>query len=154
MANTETTPVVAARLQELRTKNGLTIQEMAEKCDLPKRSLENYMNMKKPQKPGLEALVSIADAFTVSLDWLTGRTRDSSAFQTTRNDYAMACQQTVDMILEDMGVSEKERIGLAATSMLRFLETVALFESTAKSCGASRDKNFKDVVAIIKQDKS
>lgn len=55
--NTKPTDV-AGRLRLLQAKNALTIQAMADRCGLPKCSLKNDMNLKNPQRPGLDALVA------------------------------------------------------------------------------------------------
>ena len=68
MADAMKSTDVAERLRALQTERGLTIQEMAKKCGLPKRSLENYMNLKASQRPGVDALISIADGMNVSID--------------------------------------------------------------------------------------
>ncbi|MDK8873930.1 helix-turn-helix transcriptional regulator [Paracoccus sp. SSJ] len=90
---------VAERLRVLQTKHKLTIQEMAERCGLPKRSLENYMNLKSPQRPGLDALIGIADGFDVSIDWLVGRSDPAETGEFGREDYAIFCQSTVVHLL-------------------------------------------------------
>lgn len=89
---------VAFRLRQLQAKHGLTIQEMADRCGLPKRSLENYMKQKDAQRPGLEALIGIADGMNVSIDWIVGRSEDHVP-EFTREDYAVFCQSTVLHVL-------------------------------------------------------
>lgn len=90
---------VAERLRLLQLQRGLTIQQMAVQSGLPKRSLENYMNLKAPQRPGVDALLKIADGFGVSLDWLVGRNSPQGADTLGREDYALLCQQAVSRLL-------------------------------------------------------
>lgn len=90
---------VAERLRALQAKLGLTIQQMADRCGLPKRSLENYMNLRSPQRPGLDALAGIADGFNVSIDWLVGRSALKDTGEFTKEDYAFFCQSTVLRVL-------------------------------------------------------
>lgn len=90
---------VAARLRQLQAKHNLTIQEMADRCGMPKRSLENYMKLKEPQRPGVDALIGIADGMGVSIDWIVGRSDLSSTSDFTVDDYAFLCQSTVLHVL-------------------------------------------------------
>lgn len=63
-------------LEQLRDANQWSIAEMARRADLPKRSMENYF---KGHKPGLDALVSMAKGFGVTVDFLTGHGAPSGA---------------------------------------------------------------------------
>ena len=59
------------RMKELRTERGLKQREMAEICGLKVRSYQQYeYDENYPTVPGL---VSLADYFGVSLDYLMGR---------------------------------------------------------------------------------
>ena len=90
---------VAGRLRQLQAKHGITLQEMADRCGLPKRSLENYMKLKEPQRPGVDALIGIADGLNVSIDWIVGRSEDIGIPEFAREDYAVFCQSAVLHIL-------------------------------------------------------
>jgi len=131
---------VAQRLRHLQAKHGQTIQEMAQRCGLPKRSLENYMNLKGPQRPGLDALISIADGYCVSVDWLVGRDGEAEKPEFTKEDYAVFCHGVVLCLLHDLIGAEAKEGGaidpttmtvmgldmsqLAAVTMLQFLGVV------------------------------
>ena len=93
---------VAQKLRSLQSHYGLTLQEMADRCALPKRSLENYMRLKKPQRPGLDALRSIADGLKVSIDWLLGRIDERFAPEFTTEDYALFCHSVVLRLLDEV----------------------------------------------------
>lgn len=99
--------VVPERLRSLQARHRLTIQEMADRCALPKRSLENYMRSKDPQKPGLDALIAISDGFNVSLDWIIGRSNDGPEKPLEPRDYAICCY-TVVLALLDRLIREQE----------------------------------------------
>ncbi|MBE2277407.1 MAG: helix-turn-helix transcriptional regulator [Rhodobacteraceae bacterium] len=99
MADAVKSTDVAERLRALQTERGLTIHEMAERCGLPKRSLENYMNLKDPQRPGVDALIGIADGMSVSIDWLVGRGDDLTRGEFSKEDYAVFCQSAVLHVL-------------------------------------------------------
>jgi transcriptional regulator with XRE-family HTH domain len=60
----------AARLRFLRDSRSLSVQEMADATDVPKRTLEKYMLRDNASLPGLEALVKISSGLGVSLDFL------------------------------------------------------------------------------------
>lgn len=59
------------RLLELRTQSHMTQQQVA---DTIRVTLRQYQRLEKgEQKPGFDNLISLADCFQVSLDYLTGR---------------------------------------------------------------------------------
>lgn len=95
MSNSPKATDVAERLRMLQEQHRLTIQEMADRIGLPKRSLENYMNLKTPQRPGVDALIAIADGFNVSLDWLVGRSGPKDTGEFSVEDYAAFCQSAI-----------------------------------------------------------
>ena len=59
------------RIKELRTKNGLTQKQLAKESGLSERSVQNYELGERI--PTLQAAISLADYFDVSLDYLVGR---------------------------------------------------------------------------------
>jgi transcriptional regulator with XRE-family HTH domain len=99
MSNYAVSGDIAGRLRLLQTKHGLTLQEMADRCGLPKRSLENYMKPKDAQRPGVDALLGIADGLKVSIDWIVGRSDEPSSPAFGREDYAVFCQSAVLHVL-------------------------------------------------------
>lgn len=153
MADIEVPSELVNRLHEVRISRGLTIQQMAERCGIPKSSLESYMKLSGAKRPGVDALTSIADAMDVSIDWLVGRAVDSFPPQLSQREYALACFAVVSGLInwlrakqsdspapvihkEDIaGVPDAE---LAADTMLAFLERLTLFKDTANSTGDDR----------------
>ena len=136
---------VATRLRQRQAELQLTVSAMAERCGLPKRSLENYMSLTNPQRPGLAALVAIADGLDVSVDWLIGRAADSMLRNMSRKALTLVCFNAVLR-----AVAERLRTGnfeqnyqIAAAAMLEFYdemeqrnsdsETSAKFNSGAAS---------------------
>lgn len=134
---------VAERLRQLQAASGMTIQVMAERCGLPKRSLENYMNLKDPQHPGLDALLAVADGLGVSIDWLVGRSEEKDSSSFTKEDFALWCHSTVLGVLvrvldaakadptgavdpEKGQIMGQELHNIAALAMLDFLRIVDL----------------------------
>lgn len=73
MIDNANAPDLALRLQQARRDRGMTMKELADACDIPKSTLESYMRSVDPKKPGLEAILKIADGLGVSVDWLVGR---------------------------------------------------------------------------------
>lgn len=60
----------AARLRELRDRQGWTVAEMSYRTDIPKRTLDKYLLREGSSLPGFEALLALSKGLGVSLDWL------------------------------------------------------------------------------------
>ncbi len=153
MADNEQPSVVVQRLHSLRVQRGLTIQKMAEECDLPKISLESYMKMEGARRPGLDALLAIGEGMDVSIDWLLGRSVYSFPATVAEKDYAMACFSVVSGLINWLrekqsergeAVFEREAIAgipdaeVAANSMLLFVERMEVFGNNQGDVGLSR----------------
>lgn len=69
----------STRLKELRRKKKITQKQMAELFDLTERGYQNYELGKST--PNVALLVSIAEYFDVSIDYLLGRTSDPIVHQ-------------------------------------------------------------------------
>lgn len=156
------------RLHRLRISRGLTIQQMAEKCGVPKSSLESYMKMSGAKRPGIDALIAIADGMDVSIDWLVGRAVDGHSHQLSQKDYAIACfsvvtslidwmkkQQTRSNkpIIENNSIAGFDESEVAAKSMLIFVERMRLFHDTAHSVGGKRRDLYDSLDALLAQEK-
>lgn len=94
--------VLVQRLHILAVQRGLTIKEMAQKSSVPKSSLEGYMRLKDAKRPGIDALVSIADAMGVSIDWLVGRSEGREVGEGERRRIALGMFQLVLEMLRDI----------------------------------------------------
>ncbi|MDN5787117.1 helix-turn-helix domain-containing protein [Pseudorhodobacter sp.] len=153
MADSEQTSEVVRRLHSLRVQRGYTIQQMAQVCSIPKSSLESYMRFEGARKPGLDALLSIANGMDVSLDWLVGRSVYSFPATVTEKDYALACFSVVSDLINWLCKEQKKQttpiVGdatiagitdaeVAAKSMLLFVERVELFRNNQGDVGLSR----------------
>ena len=99
MVDIEAPSELVNRLHGLRISRGLTIQLMAEKCGIPKSSLESYMKLSGAKRPGVDALTAIADAMDVSIDWLVGRAVDSFPPKLSQREYALACFAVVSGLI-------------------------------------------------------
>ncbi len=60
----------AARLRELRDRQGWTVAEMSYRTNIPKRTLDKYLLRDGSSLPGFEALLALSKGLGVSLDWL------------------------------------------------------------------------------------
>lgn len=60
----------AERLHSLKAERDLTVREMAERCGLGKKRMENYLSRHAPTQPGLDALAAIAVGLQVAPNWL------------------------------------------------------------------------------------
>ncbi|MEZ2660821.1 helix-turn-helix domain-containing protein [Aneurinibacillus aneurinilyticus] len=65
------------RLKELRSKKGLTQEQLAISLDIPESTIRRYESV-DDSMPRRERLEKIADFFDVQTDYLTGRTNDPS----------------------------------------------------------------------------
>lgn len=153
MADNEQPSIVVERLYLLRLRRGLTTQQMAEKCGLPKSSLESYMKSEGARRPGLDALIAIGDGMDVSIDWLVGRSVHSFPASAAEKDYAMACFSVVSGLLNWLRQRQSERIEpivemdaiagvpdaeVAAKAMLLFVERMDIFRNNQGDVGAQR----------------
>lgn len=59
------------RIIELAEKNNMTANKLLVECKLPSNAMSYWKQGIK--KPGLDALIKIADYFNISLDYLVGR---------------------------------------------------------------------------------
>ena len=102
MDDTGQPDVLVQRLHSLAVKHGLTIKEMALKCGIPKSSLEGYMRLKDAKRPGIDAIVAIADAMAVSTDWLCGRSELLQLGEEERKRLAIGIFQQILSLLRDI----------------------------------------------------
>ena len=61
----------ADRIVDLRKKQGLTQKQLATDVSLSEVGIQNYEGRRR--KPNFDVLISLADFFNVSLDYLVGR---------------------------------------------------------------------------------
>ena len=62
------------RLIEIRRANNLTQKQLAAAVGLSEIGIQNYEGGRR--KPAFDVLISLADYFDVSLDYLVGRSND------------------------------------------------------------------------------
>jgi len=59
------------RLKELRLSSNLTQKQLSEKVKISERGIQAYELGEK--KPGMDVLITLADYFNISMDYLVGR---------------------------------------------------------------------------------
>lgn len=142
MDDTSEPDILVQRLHQLAVRNGITVKEMAEKCGVPKSSLEGYMRLRGAKRPGVDAVIAIADAMNVSIDWLVGRSDSKEIGEAERRRIGMAMYKLVVDILKDIDraqdsteepivaggkIGNREIGDYAVRVMLHFMATENLF---------------------------
>ena len=69
----------AQRLRELRKERGLTSEGLAINVQLTKQAISQFENC--ANYPHINSLVSLADYFDISLDYLVGRSNDPKRYR-------------------------------------------------------------------------
>lgn len=111
----------ASVFKELRTKSGLTQQDMADKLQISRSSIGMYESGER--EPSFELLESIADFFNVDMDYLLGRT-----------DKTTLCPETIGYYLN-------EETAKVAQSIFENKELRLLFD-------AARDASPEDLETV------
>lgn len=62
---------ISKRIVALRREQGMSQERLAIKCNLTVTAIQNYESGRR--KPSFDALIVLADAFNVSLDYLVCR---------------------------------------------------------------------------------
>lgn len=107
----------SSRIKELRTSLGLTQVEFAEKIGTTQATLSSYENTDKT--PSLDIVRNIADTFSISIDWLLGRSEKQS-LSSKLETYADLIK--VIMLIEDAPKISKEfRIDFHPAQELGFI---------------------------------
>ena len=71
------------RFRELKDKSEMTLKELSNALDISVPNLSYYM---KGREPSYDILISIADYFDVTIDWLVGRETDMSKIEDINNE--------------------------------------------------------------------
>lgn len=66
--------VISERLNELKTANNFMQKQVAEGAGIPLRTYRRYENGER--EPSASIIISLADFFNVSADYLLGRTNN------------------------------------------------------------------------------
>lgn len=71
------------RFRELKNRSKLTLKELSEELNISVPNLSYYM---KGREPNYDILISIANYFNVTVDWLIGRETDMSKIEDINNE--------------------------------------------------------------------
>ena len=71
------------RFRTLKDKSEMTLKELSNALDISVPNLSYYM---KGREPSYDILISIADYFDVTIDWLVGREIDMSKIEDINNE--------------------------------------------------------------------
>ena len=71
------------RFRALKDKSEMTLKELSNALDISVPNLSYYM---KCREPSYDILISIADYFDVTIDWLVGRETDMSKIEDINNE--------------------------------------------------------------------
>lgn len=91
--------IFATRLKELRTDNGMTQKEFAQKIGVTPAALSAYENNQK--NPSVAVIQRIGENFDVSLTWLCGVTERKSV-----NKVFSTYTDIIDMFFDIMGIGK------------------------------------------------
>lgn len=165
MDDIERPDTLVDRLHMVQNRAGLSIKEMAERCGVPKSSLESYMRLKGDAKrPGIDALIAISRGMNVSIDWLVGRSAESSSHTIRQRDYALGCfnvvlallnwlktqqEKSPSPILTSDTIAGLDDATIAARSMMEFVETMQRVAATGQQYGESRADLQRDLEAAL-----
>lgn len=134
--------ILVQRLHQVAVRYGLTVKDMAEKCGVPKSSLEGYMRLKGAKRPGIDALILISEGLDVSLDWLVGKSQGELVGEDERTRITLAvhkilCEvlldiskiqtETGEIYLKDGMVGNRKLADYAQRMMLYFLSSENIF---------------------------
>ncbi|MFB9330065.1 helix-turn-helix domain-containing protein [Paenibacillus aurantiacus] len=79
-----TAQTLAERIHELRFESKLTQDETAARLGISRMALSHFETRKR--RPGIVMLVTIADHFNVTTDYLLGRTNERSMLNVTASE--------------------------------------------------------------------
>ena len=96
------------RLKELRNSKELTQKQMAKTFNITERGYQNYEMGKST--PNFEVLVSLADFFDISLDYLTGRTNNPEINCSNNSENPEPALRAASGLTEDTNMDAVERV--------------------------------------------
>lgn len=71
------------RFRELKNRDGLTLKDLSKELNITVPNLSYYM---KGREPSYDILISIANYFDVTVDWLIGRETSVSKVEDINNE--------------------------------------------------------------------
>jgi transcriptional regulator with XRE-family HTH domain len=133
---------IGTHIRELREKKRLTQPELAEKIDIKRPSITAYESGN--QLPPVDTLIKVADCFNVSLDFLTGRTKDRRLHRFTEPDINQF-QGLTDQEYEILSI-----ISSAVDQILEGREPKQTIESLAKMADHEQlSEEYKILMVVL-----
>ncbi|KMK50995.1 hypothetical protein RO21_08860 [[Actinobacillus] muris] len=100
---------ISDRLNQLIELKKLNIKDFAEQCDIPYRSMYNYVRGER--EPNLEALSKIGQTFNVNLNWLI--TGNGEIFKGVSNKLFSVEENQLIEAYRTMGMEVKDAFQIA-----------------------------------------
>ena len=95
------------KLSELRNEKGLTQREIAKIFNVSQGTYNNWENGKT--QPSIEQLVTIADFFGVSIDYLVGREGEDGVIASAKDDRINLSTESRDALYEFLKKKKKKK---------------------------------------------
>jgi len=112
------------RLAELRTQRGLSQYELAQALGFSRGQIANYEQGKR--EPDFATLITLANFFQVSLDYLLGRTENpEGSFHSVQEPGEASGEEVLRGIREDINEYEIEYLKESLKALRKFNESVS-----------------------------
>lgn len=108
--------MLAENLQILRKQNGLSQEELAEKCQVSRQAIAKWESGESV--PTIEKLIYLAGVYEVTLDELVGRI--------VINKYAKAMEYIKEFAADDIPMDDEDDISAIVTRYLLFAKRMGL----------------------------
>lgn len=108
----------AIRLKQIRKEKGLTQKQLAIELGASERGIQQYELGER--KPAYDFLISLADYFDISLDYLTGRTIDSTPLS-YHSEWEKTFRERLGELLPSLDRTDLQDAGIS----VNYLESIA-----------------------------
>lgn len=98
---------ICSRIRELRLERGMTQGELAAVLNLVQQTVSDYENPNKKAQPSFDVMLQMADLFSVSLDYLAGRS-DLRYFELSLPDKKARIRES-EFLSQYKGLPAKQR---------------------------------------------
>lgn len=103
-------------LKELRNKKGVSQQKLADDIGVSQQSVNKYENHNV--EPDINTLMSIADYFSTSVDYLVGHTEIERIIENVQPNDLNSDEQSLIIAYRSLGKKEKESIRMIIENYL------------------------------------
>jgi len=127
------------RLAELRTQKGLSQYELARALGFSRGQIANYEQGKR--EPDFATLITLANFFQVSLDYLLGRTEHpGGSCPSSRKPGEVTSEEVLRGVREDINEYEIEYLKESLRALRKFSESVSRGERNRESGGTGPEE--------------